>query len=165
MRKVGLGVVALLSVSVGVHAEVFRTHVRGTGTIMTFSDVSDDGCVETNGQLAVLSTTDGTQALTIIERWDYCAPDGPAGFFYGGGGEAAFAANALASASASGTIVADEYTGRGLPPVTLEFSLALTGTGTVSATTNHFVSSGGGTTLSITTQRSRAANASGIAHG
>src|SRR5262249_9335772 len=108
MRKVGLGVVALLSVSVGVQADVFRTHVRGPGTFMTFSDVSDDGCVETNGQLAVLSTTDGTQSVSIIERWDYCAPDGPAGFFYAGGGEATFAANGLSSASASGTIVADE---------------------------------------------------------
>ena len=161
MRKVGLGVVLLLSISVGVQAEVFRTRVQGTGTFMTFSDVSSDGCVVTNGQLAVLSTNDGTQALTIIERWDYCAPDGPAGFFYGGGGEAAFAATALSSASASGTIVADEYTGHGLPPVTVEFSLALTGTGAVNVTTQHFASGGGGVTLSVSAQRSRAANASG----
>jgi len=161
MRKVGLGVVVLLLVSVGVQAEVFRTKVRGSGTFMTFSDLSSDGCVQTNGQLAVLQTTDGTQSLTIVERWDYCAPDGPAGFFYGGGDVAAYSSTALSSASTSGTIEAVEYTGRGLPPVTIEFSLALTGTGVVNVTTQHFASGGGGVTLSVSAQRSRAANASG----
>lgn len=161
MRKVGLGVVALLCMSVAVQAEVFRTRVKGTGVLVNFHDVSADGCVETTGQLAVLSTSDGNQGITIIERWDYCAVDGPAGFFYGGGGEVTYSSTALSSASASGTIVAEEYTGHGFPPVTLEFALSFTGTGAVNVTASHFASGGGGATVSLTAQRSRAASSSG----
>ncbi|HEY5923271.1 MAG TPA: hypothetical protein VIV11_16440 [Kofleriaceae bacterium] len=161
MRTVGLGVVIALSLTASASAEIFRTHVHGTAAIASFSDVSADGCVETTGTLAAASSTNGTFAIVVAERWDYCAPDGPAGSFYAGGGDIAYSGNGLSSASASGTVVAEEYTGRGLPPLTVEFELAFSGTGAVTATTSRFASGGGGTTVSFTSSRSRNANIGG----
>jgi hypothetical protein len=163
MRKLASGVVVLASLGVVplAAAEIFRTHVTGTAASATFHDVSADGCVETSGQLVALSSSNGTYALVLAERWDSCAENGPAGSFYGGGAEIGYAGRGLASASASGTVVADEYTGRGLPPLRVEFSLTFAGTGAVSAQASRFTSGGGGATVSFVATRSRAANITG----
>lgn len=159
--SVGIAMLVVFGVVPTASADIYRTQVHGTAAVATFSDVSEDGCVVTTGLIAALDSSNGTYALATAERWDYCAVDGPAGSFYAGAGEVSYAASGLASAAATGMVVADEYTGRGLAPLTLEFDLAFAGTGAVVANVSRFASGGGGTTVSFLSSRSRAASVSG----
>jgi hypothetical protein len=160
MRKLGLGVIVLLSTGVATEAkaDVFRTHVSGTAAYAAIHDVSANGCVETNGELVALSSSDGTYAIAIVNRVDSCAGTDA---WYAGAGGVTYSGNGLSSAAAAGTIVADEYSPNGFAPITIEFDLAFAGTGAVSASASQFTSGGGGATVSFTATRSRAANVSG----
>ena len=163
MRKVGFGVIAL-AVGVApaaVSADVFHTFLAGTVALANIADVSKNGCIETTGQLAAVRSTDGTYAIASVQRIDHC--HGDAGKFYGGGGPVSYGGLGLIAASAHGTIVADEYTGHGIPPLTIEFSLLFAGTGETDTNVQHFYSDdgAGGVTASFSAAATRAANVTG----
>ncbi len=163
MRTVGLGVLALgLGIApAAASADVFHTFVHGTVALANISDVSSDGCVETTGELAAVKSTDGTYAIASIQRIDHC--NGDAGKFYVGSGTVSYGGLGLIAVSASGTIVAEEYTGHGIPPLTIEFSLLFRGTGKTEKNVNHFFSNdgSGGITASFSAAFTRAAKVTG----
>ncbi|HEY5952243.1 MAG TPA: hypothetical protein VIV40_42385 [Kofleriaceae bacterium] len=158
MRKLGVGIAVLLGFGLTAEADVYRTHVQGSAAIASFSGVSADGCTETTGTLIALSSSDGTYAIASATNYNSCT--GVSGF-YAGAGSVTYSASGLSSASAAGTVVAEEYTGHGIAPITIEFALSFTGTGSVSSTSSRFTSGGGGATVSFVAQRTRAATVSG----
>ena len=158
MRTLGWGVALLVSIGGIASADVFRWHGKGAGAAVAL--YSNDGCVETSGELVFASTSAGTFALTIIQRTDWCAEE-PVTSFFAGGGDASFSSSGLSSATASGSIVATDYTPANAGSITIDFNLAFTGSGGVSATTSHFASGGGGATISFNSQRHRGATVTG----
>jgi hypothetical protein len=106
------------------------TAVQGNGGIVSFAAVSEDGCVSTMGQLAVLDSHAGDDkegVLAVFVSYDSCTGAGGGGY---GTGDLAFAVNGLSSARAEGTLVLAAYSGE---EVTLDLDLTWTGTGAVSA--------------------------------
>jgi hypothetical protein len=164
MRTLGFGVIALvLGVAPAASADVFHTFNHGKVAVATIADVSDDGCIETTGELAALSSTNGTYALALVHRTDHCAGDEPVQHSYGGEANVSFLGLGLIATSASATIVANDLLGHGLPPITIDFSLVFTGTGPVDTNRNHFFSTDGegGITASFSSSRTRAARVRG----
>lgn len=159
MRKFGLGVATLLVAVAPASAEVFRTKVKESGVVTTFHSISDDGCVETTGELAAVKTNDGTQAIVSAHRADYCAG---ADWFYLDGGPVTLSMHGLVSASLSGTLELVPYSGPDNTSLTLELDLTFQGTGPVNKQKDRYVSEGdGSTTVSFTRTRMREATASG----
>lgn len=143
-------------------ADVYRTRVTGFGVVTTFHSISNDTCVETSGELAAVSTPEGTFGFVIAVRTDYCAEGGPIDWNYAWIEPVAFSASGLSSATLTGSFAMSPYAGPPGGDMTLDFSLAFTGTGAVSTTTSHFRSAGpDDTTLFFSTAHQRAATASG----
>lgn len=163
MRHLGVGLGILLFSVAPAAADVYRTHVSGFGVVTTFHAISDDACVETSGELAAVSTNEGTVAFVTAVRTDYCAEGGPVDWFYGWIEPVAFTANGMTSATLTGSFAMSPYAGAAEGgDVTLDFALAFSGSGTVSTTTSRFIStSGDDTTLFFSSARNRAATASG----
>jgi hypothetical protein len=161
MRQFGLGLATLLFAVVPAAADVYRQHVNGFGVITTFHTISDDACVETSGELAAVDTAEGTVGFVTAVRTDYCAPDGPAEWYYGWVEPVSLSAN-MTSATLTGSFAMTAYSGPDLGETTLDFSLAFDGTGAVSTTTSNFRStSPDDTTLFFSSSRQRSATASG----
>jgi hypothetical protein len=146
-------------------AEVaFRWTGHGSSAAVAFSDVSADGCVETTGQLVITAAPGlpGPQGIILGSSTDHCNlnEDGePTSSFFFGGGEVTYSSNGLASATASGTVIATSFFGG--DPITFEFDLAFSGSGPVRTTTNRFISTAGGVTLFFNAQRQRFATVTG----
>jgi hypothetical protein len=163
MRQFGLGLATLLFAVVPASADVYRTHVNGFGVVTTFHTISDDACVETSGELAAVSTAEGTVGFVTAVRTDYCAPDGPVEWYYGWIEPLSFSFTAnMSSATLDGSFTMTAYSGPDAGEATLDFSLAFAGTGTVNTSTSHFRStSPDDTTLFFSSSRQRSASASG----
>lgn len=162
MRKFGVGIVTVVFAVAPASADVYRTHVTGFGVVTTFHTISDDTCVETSGELAAVSTPEGTFGFVIADRTDYCAEGGPVDWSYAWIEPVAFSANGLSSATLTGSFVMSPYAGPTGDELTLDFALAFTGTGAVSTTTSHFRStSPDDTTLFFSAAHQRAATVSG----
>src|SRR5262249_341663 len=143
-------------------ADVYRQHVTGFGVVTTFATISDDGCVETNGELAAVSTQEGTFGYVTALRTDYCAEGGPVDWAYACIEPVAFHANGLSAARLDGSFLMTPYAGPPGGDATLEFSLAFAGSGAVSVTNSRFISTGpDDTTLSFSSTRQRNATATG----
>ena len=126
-----------------------------------FDHTTDDGCVHTSGLLYGVSSNQGDFVLAFANRDDVCA--GTTVNYGGFADVATYTNNGLASATLSGTVVAlpdpDPEVDR--EPLTLEFSLALRGTGRTIVENSHSTSGGGGASVSIQASRHRAANVTG----
>ncbi len=162
MHTFGVGLAMVLFALAPASADVYRTHVNGFGVITTFATASDDACVETTGELVAVSTNEGAFGYVTAVRIDSCAADGPVRWDYGWGEPVAFSAQGMTSSSLTGSFAMTPYAGPAGGDVTLSFALTFTGTGAVSTTTSHFIStSPDDTTLSFSSSRRRAATARG----
>jgi hypothetical protein len=166
MRNWVLGVALLVSTAAIAKAEgpAFRWTGSGSGAAATFDTLSADGCVETVGTIVFISAPSiGDQALVLGETIDYCnLTDGaPSESFFFGGGPVAYDQSGLSSATATGSITTTYYSGTATGALTFDFDVTFTGTGAVSTTTSHFVSTAGAVTLSFNAQRHRSATVSG----
>lgn len=132
--------------------------MNGNGAFVAFSQVSDDGCVVTSGQLVLLHNNAGEDrpdgVLAVATQVDTCDPD-DFGSGFGGTADLPFTASGLASAHTAGTVVLDGFNGGQL---TLDLDLTWTGTGAVSHQSSRFH---GGTTFDFSSSQSRAANLTG----
>lgn len=161
MRNLTVGVVVVLSMAATAEAGVTRTIVRGAGVTATFS-VTDD-CIETTGEIAAVSTNEGTTAILSAERTDYCAEGGPVSWFYLSGGPVTLNTLGMLGATVSGSIEMTPYSGPAGGNVTLDFALVFRGVGAVSTTRSHYHSgSPGNLTLSFSSTRQRSATTSGL---
>jgi hypothetical protein len=163
MRHLGVGLAIVLLAGSAAAADVYRTRVTGFGITITFHAISDDACVETSGELAAVSTSEGTVGFVTAVRTDYCAEGGPVDWFYAWIEPVAFTANGMTSSTLTGSFAMTPYAGTAEGgDVTLDFALAFSGSGPVSVTTSRFRStSPDDTTLFFSVARSRAATASG----
>ena len=161
MRQFGVGLATVLFAVAPATADIYRQHVSGFGVATTFHAISDDGCVETFGELAAVNTQEGTFGYVTAERTDYCAEDGPLVWALWSIEPVTFSAD-MASATLSGSLSLFAYAGPPGGDVTLDFSLAFTGSGPVSTTNSRFIStSANDSTLSFSSTRQRAATATG----
>ncbi|HUQ01730.1 MAG TPA: hypothetical protein VM261_04505 [Kofleriaceae bacterium] len=134
------------------------TVVNGNGAVVLFSQVSDDGCVVTSGQLVLLKNNAGNDrpegVLAVATQVDTCDPED---FGNGFAGLAAlpFTANGLSFAHTEGTVVLDGFNGGQL---TIDLDLTWTGTGAVSTQRSSFH---GENTFDFQSSASRAAVLSG----
>ncbi len=143
-------------------ADVYRTHVNGFGVITTFATTSDDGCVETTGELVAVSTKDGTVGFVTAVRIDDCAVDGPVRWDYGWVEPVAYSPSGMSSATLTGSFAMTPYSGPAGGAVTLDFALTFAGTGAVTTSRSRFIStSPDDTTLSFSSSRRRNATARG----
>lgn len=151
---------AVLCVAGTASADVYRTKLRGTGVIATYT--ADDGCIATEGELLVVGTSEGAFAHVLATRTDWCAEGGPASSFYEGGAAVTLAGNGTQAAALTGSVELRAYSG---PEdggfVTVDLALSFTGTGSVTTDTSTFASGGHGVTLDYSSTRQRAARASG----
>jgi hypothetical protein len=162
MRNFWVGIATVLFAVAPASADIYRMHVTGSGVVTTFHTISDDACVETSGELAAVSTHEGSFGYVTAVRTDYCAEGGPVDWYYGWIEPVAFSASNTTSATLTGSFAMSPYSGPPGGDVTLDFSLTFTGTGAVSTTTTRFVStSGDDTTLFFSSARQRAATATG----
>ncbi len=135
------------------------TVVNGNGAFVAFSQVSEDGCVITWGELVLLNNNAGDDrpegVLAVATQVDTCDPDD---FGNGFAGLAALpsTASGLASAHTAGTVVLDGFNGGQL---TIDLDLTWTGTGAVSTQSSRFR---GENTFDFQVSASRAANLSGF---
>jgi hypothetical protein len=105
--------------------------VQGNGAFVSFSHVSDDGCVFTSGQLAVVQSHAGDDkegVLAVATRFNNC--DGTFGAGYFGSGDLSYSVNGLSSASAQGAVVLTTWNGDA--DIIIDLDLTWTGTGAVS---------------------------------
>ena len=162
MRNIVMGVVMVLSAVTPASASVYRSQVRGSGVVATFTVT--DGCFVTTGELAaVTTTTDGTSAIVSAQRTDNCAEGGPVSWFYLSGGPVSLSTNGVVTASVHGSIAMSPYSGPTGGDVTLDLWLAFRGTGAVDTTTSHYASHGDGSlTLSFSSTRQRNATTTGF---
>lgn len=137
MRSALLAAIAV-ALPLSASASTTATIVNGNGAFVAFSQVSDDGCVVTTGQLVLLHNNAGNDrpegVLAVATQIDTCDPND---FGNGFGGLAAlpFTASGLASAHTAGTVVLDGFNGGQL---TLDLDLTWTGTGAVTHQSSHF---------------------------
>jgi hypothetical protein len=161
MRISGVGLATLLVAVAPASADVYRQHVSGFGVITTFHTISDDGCVETDGELAAVHTGEGDFGYLTALRTDYCAVDGPVDWAFAWIEPVTFQAN-LTSATLSGSFAMTPYAGPPGGDATITFSLSFAGSGPISTTNSRFISSSpDDITLSFSSTRQRAATASG----
>jgi hypothetical protein len=134
------------------------TVVNGNGAFVAFSQVSEDGCVVTTGQLVLLHNNAGEDrpegVLAVATQIDTCDPDD---FGNGFGGLAALPSttSGLSQAHTAGTVVLDGFNGGQL---TLDLDLTWTGTGAVSRQSSRFR---GENTFDFQSSESRTASLSG----
>lgn len=159
MHKLGLGLVVLGTLATTAAADNFHQVVTSNGAFALFDATSADGCVHASGVFYTDQTPDGPIASIIAPAYDSCT--GSSGWFIGGG-PATTTADGLRSATASGTVVAWDYTAQ-MPDITFDFSLAFRGTGRTITETSHGTSAspGGNVTMSFSSSRRRAATVSG----
>src|SRR6476619_938970 len=71
--------IALPSLTTGSASAATTNVVNGNGAFVAFSQVSDDGCVVTSGQLVLLHNNAGTDrpegVLAVATQIDTCDPD------------------------------------------------------------------------------------------
>jgi len=157
MRNVVIAIAAVALPSVSAYATT-STVVNGNGAFVAFSQVSDDGCVVTSGQLVLLHNNAGEDrpdgVLAVATQIDTCDPDD---FGNGFGGTAAlpFTASGLSSAHTAGTVVLDGFNGGQL---TIDLDLTWTGTGAISTQRSSFH---GENTFDFQSSQSRAAALTG----
>ncbi len=134
------------------------TVVNGNGAFVAFSQISDDGCVVTAGQLVLLHNNAGEDrpdgVLAVATQIDTCDPE-DFGNGFGGVAELPFTTSGLSSAQTAGTVVLDGFNGGQL---TIDLDLTWTGTGAVSRQSSRFR---GENTFDFQASESRAANLSG----
>ncbi len=160
MRNLTVGIAVVVSLVATAEAGVQRSIVRGSGVTATFS-VSDE-CIEMTGELAAVSTNDGTSAIVSAQRTDYCAEDGPVSWFYLSGGPVQLTTLGMIGASVNGSIEMSPYSGPTGGDVTLDLALVFRGVGAVSTTRSHYHSgSPGSLTLSFSSTRQRNATTAG----
>lgn len=161
MRQFGVGLAMVLFAVAPATADVYRQHVSGFGVATTFHTISDDGCVETFGELAAVNAQEGTFGYVVADRTDYCAESGPLEWSLWSIEPVTFSGN-MSSATLSGSLSLYAYAGPPGGDVTLDFSLAFAGSGPVSVTNSRFIStSANDTTLSFSSTRQRAATTAG----
>jgi hypothetical protein len=158
MRIALIAAVAVTLPSLSASATTTTTIVNGNGAFVAFSQVSDDGCVVTSGQLVLLHNNAGEDrpegVLAVATQIDTCDPDD---FGNGFGGLAAlpFTASGLSRAHTAGTVVLDGFNGGQL---TLDLDLTWTGTRAVTHESSRFR---GENTFDFQSSESRIANLSG----
>jgi hypothetical protein len=157
MRPALIAAVAVTLPSLSASATTVAV-VNGNGAFVAFSQVSDDGCVVTSGQLVLLHNNAGEDrpegVLAVATQVDTCDPDD---FGNGFGGVAALPSttSGLTSAHTAGTVVLDGFNGGQL---TIDLDLTWTGTGSVSHSTSRFR---GENTFDFQASESRAATLAG----
>jgi hypothetical protein len=166
MRKTGSGIALVVGLVSGVAsaAPAFRWTGSGTSAAFHYDVVSSDGCTETVGDVLLVSNASvGTQGITIGETIDFCnLTDGmPTESFFVGGGEVSYSQTGLASATGSGSFTVWYYSGIATGNPTVAFDVSLNGSGNVSTSAVHWISTAGGTTLSFNAQRQRHATVAG----
>src|SRR5262252_3221432 len=140
-------------------ADVFHQRVEGAAAQAFY--MHTEGCTAITAIVTGLHARNGSADLTDVvvvsgSLDDICL--GESHPFFGAGGS--FSINGMASAHASGTVVATSYTDS--PPITFEFDLSFTGSGAVTRQASSFRDTGpGGVTLSFLYDTFRAANVSG----
>jgi hypothetical protein len=158
MRSTLIAAVAVTVPSLSAAAATTHTVVNGNGAFVTFSQVSDDGCVVTEGQLVLLHNNAGEDrpdgVLAVATQVDTCDPD-DFGNGFGGAAALPFTTSGLSSAHTAGTVVLDGFNGGQL---TIDLDLTWTGTGSVSHQSSHFR---GENTFDFSSSESRAATLSG----
>jgi hypothetical protein len=158
MRNALIAAVAVTLPSISACATT-ATVVNGDGPFVSFTQVSDDGCVVTAGQLVLLNNNAGDDrpdgVLAVATQIDTCDPED---FGNGFGGVAAlpFTTSGLSSAHTAGTVVLDGFNGGQL---TIDLDLTWTGTGAVSHESSRFR---GENTFDFQSSSSRAATLSGF---
>jgi hypothetical protein len=167
MRKMGLGIALVVSSLAGVAngAPAFRWQGSGSGAVVTFDELSEDGCLHTVGTLVFQSAASiGQQGIVLGETFDNCNLDeygNATESFFVGGGEVAYDQSGLSSATATGSFTASYYSGSATGPLTFDFALTFSGTGATSTTASHWLSTAGAVTLSFSAQRQRSATTGG----
>src|SRR5262249_22431615 len=159
MRTLGGAAFILAFTVAGVADATEVTIIGGGAALANFEQVSADGCVIIDGQIAVVQARHGNGDLAngvyiVATRQDVCLPDYGNG--YAGFTEGNFGVNGLASAHYTGSAVVESYSGG--PPLTFDLNLSWSGTGSVSRTRNVFKD---GSTISFTFDASRNATTQG----
>jgi hypothetical protein len=154
---------AALVAALPAEAQAAVTLIRGGGALASFEQVSDDGCVHTVGEIAVVEASPGGEIQSGIyitgSQENTCtgAGNGFAGFSPG-----AFSILGLVYGHFSGTVLAPSYSGG--DDFTFEVDLWWFGTGKVTRTKNVW---NDGTAINFQFSASRAANTYGeiVANG
>jgi hypothetical protein len=131
MRNKLIAALVVAAIPLSAQAAPAVTVVQGNGAFVSFSHVSDDGCVSTWGQVVVLQSHAGDDkegVIAVATRYNSC--DGSEGFGYFGGGDVSYTVNGLSSASAEGTLTLSSWNGGA--DITIDLDLTWSGTGSIS---------------------------------